>query len=183
MSDQPLSGRATLVAAAVSLFQARGYHAVGVADILAHAKLPKGSLYHHFPGGKEELAAAAVAFIADEVEALLTKRFGEGLSPSAMFTEIAENTAQWLERSGFAQGALIGALAAAAGPDHPLLTAAVGQAYSRWAARFAQAEPNTQSAQTEALQKLASLEGAILLARACQDADIVRNTAREAIRP
>ncbi|MFN5881268.1 MAG: TetR/AcrR family transcriptional regulator, partial [Burkholderiales bacterium] len=38
----------------------RGYHGVGLNELLAAAQAPKGVLYHHFPGGKAELAVCAI---------------------------------------------------------------------------------------------------------------------------
>jgi TetR/AcrR family transcriptional regulator, lmrAB and yxaGH operons repressor len=50
-----------MIRAAVKLFRRHGYDGVGLTEILTEAKAPKGSFYHHFPKGKEELGAAAVA--------------------------------------------------------------------------------------------------------------------------
>ena len=46
-----------LVRATSALMRRKGYAGVGLTEILTEAKLPKGSLYYHFPGGKPELAA------------------------------------------------------------------------------------------------------------------------------
>jgi TetR/AcrR family transcriptional regulator, lmrAB and yxaGH operons repressor len=55
--------RSRILRAALRLFRRHGYHGVGINDILAEAQAPKGSMYHHFPAGKEEIAAAVVALI------------------------------------------------------------------------------------------------------------------------
>ena len=57
--------RSRILRAALRLFRRHGYHGVGINDILAEAQAPKGSMYHHFPAGKEEIAAAVVALITD----------------------------------------------------------------------------------------------------------------------
>ncbi len=174
-----MKGRQALVAAAVSLFQARGYHGVGVADILARAGLPRGSLYHHFAGGKEALAVAAVHFIGDEVEALLEHRLQQWADAGAVYAQICTATADWLEQSGFKQGALIGALAA--GPDAPALARAVAHTHERWAQRFAAAlakDGDAERPMDRARTMLAALEGAVLMARAAQDASVLRGLVR-----
>ena len=71
--------RERLIRAAVFLFQNQGYHGAGLAAILARARAPKGSLYHHFPGGKEDLAIAAVDWLGAEVDGFLDARLREGL--------------------------------------------------------------------------------------------------------
>jgi AcrR family transcriptional regulator len=52
--------RDRIVEASAALFQRQGYNATGVKQIVTAAKAPFGSVYHHFPGGKEEIGAAAV---------------------------------------------------------------------------------------------------------------------------
>src|SRR5690242_20447853 len=53
--------RERMVRAAVELFRERGYAATSFGDVLARSGAPRGSIYHHFPGGKEELAAEALS--------------------------------------------------------------------------------------------------------------------------
>jgi TetR/AcrR family transcriptional repressor of lmrAB and yxaGH operons len=57
--------RERILRAALSHFQRHGYHGAGLAEILEEARAPKGSLYHHFPGGKAQLARAARRIEAD----------------------------------------------------------------------------------------------------------------------
>ena len=59
-SPLPKGARGRLIGAAAKLFQEKGYAATGLSEILDAASAPKGSLYHHFPGGKAELGAAAM---------------------------------------------------------------------------------------------------------------------------
>ena len=49
--------RERMVEAAARLLARQGYHATGVAQVLAEAGAPRGSLYFHFPAGKEQMAA------------------------------------------------------------------------------------------------------------------------------
>ncbi|HZG73792.1 MAG TPA: TetR/AcrR family transcriptional regulator [Chondromyces sp.] len=60
-----------ILRAASRLFQLQGYHATGLNQIIKESGLPKGSLYHHFPNGKEELAIEAVKYTSKFVEAKL----------------------------------------------------------------------------------------------------------------
>lgn len=69
--------RENILAAARRLFHLQGYHATGLNQILKESGAPKGSLYYHFPNGKEQLAIEAVesmtAFIFSDIQTNLNK--------------------------------------------------------------------------------------------------------------
>lgn len=65
---RPDRSRAALVDAAATLFRRQGYAATGVNQILEVAEVKAGSLYHHFPAGKQELAAAVVNRVGGAIE-------------------------------------------------------------------------------------------------------------------
>ncbi|OYQ37876.1 hypothetical protein CHU93_00310 [Sandarakinorhabdus cyanobacteriorum] len=65
--------RARALATAEHLFRTQGYAATGLAQIIAESGSPKGSFYFHFPGGKAQLAAEALAVYAGRVDALLRR--------------------------------------------------------------------------------------------------------------
>ena len=51
--------RERLIQATAELLQTQGYRNTGLNQILQHSQVPKGSLYHYFPGGKDALVVAA----------------------------------------------------------------------------------------------------------------------------
>lgn len=71
------SNRDLLLRTASDLFRRKGYGGVGLNEILEVANLPKGSLYHHFPGGKSELAEAATRWAGESVGRLADRIFAE----------------------------------------------------------------------------------------------------------
>ena len=74
MTEEP-STRDRLVQAATRLFRQRGYDGTGLAEILTEAGVPKGSLYHHFPDGKADLACAAADWTASEIIRVIDDSF------------------------------------------------------------------------------------------------------------
>lgn len=71
--DQELDTRTRLLQAALLLFRQRGYHGVGIRDILDAAHAPKGSLYHHFPGGKDQMAVEVLERVAARIVAMIER--------------------------------------------------------------------------------------------------------------
>ena len=65
---RPDRSRAALLDSAALLFRRQGYAATGVNQILESADVKAGSLYHHFPDGKQELAAAVVDIVGGDIE-------------------------------------------------------------------------------------------------------------------
>ena len=74
MKDET-STRDRLILTATRLFRQRGYDGTGLAEILAEAGVPKGSLYYHFPDGKAELACAAADWTASEIIRVIDDSF------------------------------------------------------------------------------------------------------------
>ncbi len=119
--------RTRILAAALKLFRKHGYHGVGLNDILELAQAPKGSLYHHFPGGKEEIGVAVVDQIAKGILGLFAA--SRARSTAAMIAQVGEQMAQTIERTNHELCALYTAFLAerSSSPD---LGNAVAKAYA-----------------------------------------------------
>src|SRR4051812_6049876 len=63
----PPDSRTRMIQSAALLFRERGLEATALSDVIEHSGAPRGSIYHHFPGGKAELAEAATTFAGDVV--------------------------------------------------------------------------------------------------------------------
>jgi TetR/AcrR family transcriptional repressor of lmrAB and yxaGH operons len=169
--------RDRIVLAATRLFQQRGYHAVGTAEILEQACAPRGSMYHHFPLGKEQIAVAAVARIRGDVLALLRKLEADGRSLEDTLRIMAGGMARWLRDSAWREGTMLASTAVGAVPDLPMLHAAIREAFDEWrahlAGRLVSDGRDAASAQAMAHTLIAGIEGAMMLARVDQDERIV----------
>ncbi|GGG68765.1 TetR/AcrR family transcriptional regulator [Paenibacillus radicis (ex Gao et al. 2016)] len=69
--------RDTILSTATRLFQLQGYSATGLNQIIKESNAPKGSLYYHFPGGKEQLAVESINKMAGVIADLITSDFAE----------------------------------------------------------------------------------------------------------
>src|ERR1700751_4274728 len=75
--------RVRLVESAAELFSRQGFGATGIKAVLAAAAAPYGSLYHFFPGGKQELGAAALTHGGERYRELLESLYPPGADLAA----------------------------------------------------------------------------------------------------
>ena len=74
-----------MVSAAERLFRVQGLHATGLAEVLEQSGAPRGSLYHYFPGGKDELATEAIRAASARIETAIRVLFeASGSVPAAL---------------------------------------------------------------------------------------------------
>jgi TetR/AcrR family transcriptional repressor of lmrAB and yxaGH operons len=65
-SSDPKPTRERVIAATILLMRRSGYSGIGINEILAEGAAPKGSLYHFFPDGKQQIASEALDAYATE---------------------------------------------------------------------------------------------------------------------
>jgi TetR/AcrR family transcriptional regulator, lmrAB and yxaGH operons repressor len=119
--------RARILGAALRLFRKRGYHGTGLNDILELAQAPKGSLYHHFPDGKEEIGVAVVAEITRSILNLFSS--SRARTTAAVVSQAGEQMAQTIERTNHEICTLFTAFLAERSSS-PKLGLAVANAYT-----------------------------------------------------
>src|SRR6185369_5125914 len=94
--------RQRLVESTVELFRRQGYSGTGLKAILAAADAPFGSLYHFFPGGKEELGVAALHAGGATYRELVEAVFAEGIDVATATANFFEGAAAVVEATGYA---------------------------------------------------------------------------------
>ncbi len=169
-NTEGLLTRDRLVRSAVILFQQRGYHATGITDILQHAEIPKGSLYHHFPGGKESLAIAALDWLTEEMVGHFDRCADKNQAAMETVSALYRGAANWLARHDYATGALFSVLAQETGAEEPELSKRLGLSYRQVIAAFSRAltvdgRVAARNGDALALTLLATLDGTIPIAR------------------
>ncbi|OBK20396.1 TetR/AcrR family transcriptional regulator [Mycobacterium asiaticum] len=182
------SPRERMVVSAALLIRERGAHATAISDVLAHSGAPRGSAYHHFPGGRTQLLCEAVDYAGEYVADLISKAGGGLDLLDAMIHWYREQ----LLSTDFRAGCPIAAVAVEAGEpqDRERMAPVVERAaavFDRWSELIGQhliahgVAPD-RAAELATLT-LCALEGALLLARARQDLaplDVVHRQLREA---
>lgn len=160
--------RAELIRTMARLLRDQGYTATGRAQLLAESGVSNGSLYHHFPGGMEELAEAALEasgrFVADALSEALNGAPNTAVG-IGRFLDLASRPV-----GGEACGGCPVAPAALESPIiSPRLRTAAAQCFEQWESLIAarlRADGWPEHSVTEAASAALSLiEGALLLAR------------------
>jgi AcrR family transcriptional regulator len=169
------STRERFVTETAQLLRTQGYAATGVAQIVAAAEAPFGSLYHHFPGGKADLAAEAIrtsgaAYVAlvpaifDPMPDLLT-------GVRAFFAAAAEH----LVETGYADACPIATVALEVASTNETLRQATADVFDGWldygTAYFTGRGLPAAQAQQLTLALVTALEGAFVLDQATRRTD------------
>jgi TetR/AcrR family transcriptional regulator, lmrAB and yxaGH operons repressor len=163
--------RERMVASAGALLARRGLQSTSFSEVLEHSGAPRGSVYHHFPDGKDQMIGSALDAAGSRAIELLDQKAG---AP-------AEEIARWflhiwrevLIRGKFEAGCAVLAVAVAA--DSPELLDHTARVFRTWRRRLAelleQGGLRARDAQRFAAVLVASSEGAVVLARAEQSTE------------
>jgi AcrR family transcriptional regulator len=168
---QRRDGRRRLLNGARRLLAEKGYAGMELRDVAERGDAPRGSIYHHFPGGKAQLAAEAATLEGEEIRAAIERSLVErGLGETlTMFGEMFRRQARnHPERLGCPVAA-----AALARPEDPALAAAATAAFRSWeepiAAALEREGVEAKEAATFAGLVVSTIEGALVRARAAAD--------------
>jgi TetR/AcrR family transcriptional repressor of lmrAB and yxaGH operons len=169
---RPDRSRTALVDSAALLFRRQGYAATGVNQILESAEVKAGSLYHHFPYGKQELAAAVVDGVGGEIE----RRLRGFLESDLAVVDIVD---AWIDlmsaglTSDRRDGCPIEPIATESVNASPRVRDASARVFGGWclavADRLRADGWPTDDADQTALAVIALLEGALMLSRIAGD--------------
>jgi TetR/AcrR family transcriptional regulator, lmrAB and yxaGH operons repressor len=175
--------RSRILQAAYRLLRKRGYHASGLTDILELAQAPKGSMYHHFPGGKEELGVAVVEIITNDLLAIFSAPLQNS---TAMLLKVAgKELLAVTARTQFEICAMFSSFVAEA-QSSPKLALAVSQAYAHMLdalkLRLIQDGMGKRHAEDLAKIVIALLEGGSMLSQAQRDTSALRLAIDQAVK-
>ncbi len=162
------STREKMVRTAAVLLREHGVAGTTIDRVLAVSGAPRGSVYHHFPGGRAQLLSEAVEFATDSIIELAGAA-GEG-DPAVALDAFVALWREQLVASDYRAGCPVLAVVVDSDPALPELTEQAGEAFGRWqsvlARMLGERGMTATSADRLALQSLCILEGAVAVSRA-----------------
>jgi AcrR family transcriptional regulator len=172
-----MTDRAAAVPALAEAFREHGFEGASLARLGAAAGLGRGSLYHFFPGGKEEMAAAVLADVDDwfTTRVFTPLRAAAAGDPAAIGDMFDAVTGYF--RSG-RRVCLQGAFAL--GAERDTFAGTIRGYFEQWiaslAAALAAAGTPEADARAAAVETVAVIQGSIVLSRALDAPDIFAAT-------
>jgi len=186
-TNDPEGLRKRVLDVAEESFQARGYHASSLGDVMAAAGVTGGALHHHFPTKK----ALAMAVIEERVAAAVEGTWIAPVRAAGSAREgvhiVFEAVAAELEQQGFVRGCPLNNLAHELSLADPDFRAALAQIFAGWRQAIADKVRADQQAGSEqgthpqrfAALAVATYSGAMSMAKTAQDASVLRDCLAE----
>ncbi|MFJ1760203.1 TetR/AcrR family transcriptional regulator [Amycolatopsis sp. NPDC088138] len=173
--------RQRMLDTAADLFHSQGYHATGLTQLTTAGGAPKGSLYFHFPGGKEQLAAEAVRLSSERTGELLRAVVIDAPDVATAIDRVVDALANFLTESDFQRGCPLATVALDAAAESEPIREACADGYSAWhdilTDYLAAQGLGEDRADELGTIVLAAVEGGLLLARTRRDVAPLRAVA------
>ncbi len=156
--------------ATADLLMRQGYHATGLNQVVRESGAPKGSLYFHFPQGKEEIASEALRMAEEWNCGHISGILSNADTAADAVAEVAMSFARMQEENNFNKGCALLAVSQEVGDEEKLLRKALDNGFTAWrklyVERFVADGFPEAAAEVWADLTLSSIEGAQALARA-----------------
>jgi TetR/AcrR family transcriptional repressor of lmrAB and yxaGH operons len=162
------SPRTKLVGATLDLLRRAGLSGAGINHVIAASQAPKGSVYHYFPGGKQQLVTEALRTAERTAGEGFAMIFGDTASVAEKVRALFTRTAAALEANEFAKGCPVAAVTLDLEPRSPALRKVCGDVFDGWVDVITGGLGDVPGAERRAVAQLilATLEGGLVLARA-----------------
>ncbi|GAB2870653.1 TetR/AcrR family transcriptional regulator [Streptomyces mayteni] len=171
--------RNRLLDTARELVEAKGYSGTGLNEVIAVSGAPRGSLYFHFPGGKDHLVGESVRRAGQAIGADLAELAEAAPSAAEFAVSVLHHLGDRLERSGWRSGCPVATVALETAATNDPLQEACSEVYTSWEAALGAMLGGRRDADDLAVTILALVEGALLLARAHRSREPLNRVARQ----
>jgi AcrR family transcriptional regulator len=169
------STRERILEATARLFQRQGYAGTGMKQIASESAAPFGSIYHFFPGGKDELSEEVVRLSGRMYAVMLAPVLTDAPDPVTAARSFFEGAAQTLRDTDYADACPIATVALEVASTNERLRSATADVFEDWiagcAAYFESAGIGAERARGLAVAMLSLLEGAFIFCRAKRDTE------------
>jgi AcrR family transcriptional regulator len=159
--------------AAATLFRRDGYPGTGLKRIAAESGAPFGSIYHFFPGGKQQLAEHTIRTTGPEYMRMVAAKLRSVADPVESVTLAFQDAADQLAATDYADACPIATIALEVASSNEVLRIATADVFAEWidggAAWFGQWVHDPEAARSLSYSFIMILEGAFLLSRAARD--------------
>ena len=167
--------RERIMDSSAELFRRQGYTGTGVKQIAAMASAPFGSLYHFFPGGKEQLGAEVIRWSGGLYMELFATIAVQAPDPVAAVGDFFSGAAETLRETGYADACPIATVALEVASTNEPLREATAEVFASWigaaSAYFAAAGIPEETSRELAFSMLCLLEGAFIFSRAMRSTE------------
>src|SRR6266540_3826226 len=164
-----------IVERSAELFRRQGFTGTGVKQIAAEASAPFGSLYHFFPGGKQQLGEEAIRWSGALYGRLIDAFFGPGTDPVSATREFFAAAAATLQETGYADACPIATVALEVSSTNEPMRQACADVFNSWVdaatERLVEAGLPRKRSRSLVVSILALLEGAFVLSRALRSTE------------
>jgi AcrR family transcriptional regulator len=166
-----------IVEHSAELFRRQGYAGTGVKQIVAEASAPFGSLYHFFPGGKEQLGEEVIRWSGSIYGQLIDAFFVPGSDPVSATRDFFAGAAATLLATDYADACPIATVALEVSSTSEPMRQACADVFNSWiehaSGRLIEYGLPPKRSRILAISMLSSLEGAFVLARALRSTEPV----------
>ncbi|MEM5425268.1 TetR/AcrR family transcriptional regulator [Paraburkholderia ferrariae] len=165
--------REQMIKAGRRLYSVRGYAGTAFSDVLAESGAPRGSVYFHFPGGKDEFAAEVVAAHNRSAQARLARLAVTCSTPQDLLVAYLKGARDYTVATDYREGCPIGAVILESAQASPELLASAGQAMASSIALLAGLLVERGACEADAHRwataAITAYEGALIVSRALHD--------------
>ncbi|MGH1471183.1 MAG: TetR/AcrR family transcriptional regulator [Cellvibrionaceae bacterium] len=182
MANKP-QHRDKLIESAIVLFRRQGYAGTGLSEILIKSGAPKGSLYHYFPNGKEELAGEALKVAGKTVESTLIELARKYKQTDKFIKAYCKMLGEWLSDSNYQSGCPITTTVLETVPNSSTISKISHSIFESWKAVIETSLLESGAGKNEAKQKadfsITAISGALIQARVQQSIQPLEITAKQ----
>jgi TetR/AcrR family transcriptional regulator, lmrAB and yxaGH operons repressor len=165
--------RTNMLISAAEVMRERGAAGVTIDEVLTRSGAPRGSVYYHFPDGRNQILAEALRYAGDAITADINAAVGRGAK--VLLRQFVEFWERMLADSDFNAGCPVVAAAIGSGDDEIRLAAEAGRIFADWRTALTSAFVADGFAESDAdslaLLSIAVLEGAVVLCRSLRSSE------------